>query len=441
MKNKPKLFTGVICLAVVFGGVWVWDEVTLTQEEMLQDASWLIKTITDVHPAFADGVSIEYEEVFQNMIARIESSRLSKEEFYFTLSQAVASLNDAHTNLRMNFKPKGINIPLVWLADGLYVFQPYEALQAGDKILSIGGLSEQELLSKLSTFVSAENRYWVKAMGQKLLRYQSVLTHIGAISDKDTEVALLVSRNGEQHQIKVSCVEKLQQYSIREPRPWVGYEIHANDGYAYFWLDSCTMNDTYRRTLRQFFTKVIENNIPNIVFDVRYNPGGSSVVVHEFISYLNHPYYKGYSGQTRYSHLAAQQRGYDVEAGIETHGSGQRKNSLSDILFDGNVYVLTSNVTCSSGNMFAVYIKDNGFGTIVGEPTGNAPTAYGDLLIFELPNSGFKLGVSHKRFVRPDPKELPHDALYPDVLVETTIEDILNGTDPQLEAVKELIEQ
>lgn len=31
METKRKLFAGVICLAVVFGGIWVWDEVVLTQ--------------------------------------------------------------------------------------------------------------------------------------------------------------------------------------------------------------------------------------------------------------------------------------------------------------------------------------------------------------------------------------------------------------------------
>ena len=86
-------------------------------------------------------------------------------------------------------------------------------------------------------------------------------------------------------------------------------------------------------------------------------------------------------------------------------------------------------------------IKDNGLGTIIGEPTGNAPSSYGDVPTFQMPNTGFSFTVSHKRFVRPNPDNDPADALYPDVPVHTTIDDIINGTDPQLEKLKAIIKQ
>lgn len=50
------------------------------------------------------------------------------------------------------------------------------------------------------------------------------------------------------------------------------------------------------------------------------------------------------------------------------------------LLFDGEVHVLTSPLTFSSASLFTSYIKDNAFGTVVGEPTGNEIDFHGQNL-------------------------------------------------------------
>ena len=78
-------------------------------------------------------------------------------------------------------------------------------------------------------------------------------------------------------------------------------------------------------------------------------------------------------------------------------------------------------------------------GTIFGEPTGDAPSSYGDAPSFQMPNTGFCFCVSHKKFVRPNPVNDPEDGVYPDILVNRTIDDIITGIDPQLENLKAII--
>jgi C-terminal processing protease CtpA/Prc len=73
-----------------------------------------------------------------------------------------------------------------------------------------------------------------------------------------------------------------------------------------------------------------------------------------------------------------------------------------DYLYDGKVYVLTSNQTFSSATMFSVYLQDNGFAKVIGEPSGNSPSAYGDVLTFQLPNSKLMFQTTFKYFKRPD---------------------------------------
>ncbi|MBO8161644.1 MAG: peptidase S41, partial [Thermosipho sp. (in: Bacteria)] len=57
------------------------------------------------------------------------------------------------------------------------------------------------------------------------------------------------------------------------------------------------------------------------------------------------------------------------------------------------------------------------------------------------PVSGFKFYVSHKKWVRPNVNNDPEDSLYPDIEVYTTIDDILNKRDPQIEKLVEIINE
>lgn len=102
---------------------------------------------------------------------------------------------------------------------------------------------------------------------------------------------------------------------------------------------------------------------------------------------------------------------------------------------------MISNTTFSSGNDFALTFRDNKLGTLIGEPTGNAPTCYGDILMFQLPNSKFNMSVSYKKFQRPDSSKDDERYLEPDILVNTTKEDLINERDAQIERLKEIIKE
>lgn len=70
--------------------------------------------------------------------------------------------------------------------------------------------------------------------------------------------------------------------------------------------------------------------------------------------------------------------------------------------FPGRVVVLTSRFTFSSAADFAAVMKDFGIATLVGEETGGLASSFGELYETSLPNTGLTLGLSQKRFVRPN---------------------------------------
>lgn len=65
-------------------------------------------------------------------------------------------------------------------------------------------------------------------------------------------------------------------------------------------------------------------------------------------------------------------------------------------------------------------MRDGKLGKIVGEPSTNKPNSYGDILMFQLENSGLVMSVSYKKFTRPDSSN-NEDMLVPDV--QTSSED------------------
>ena len=63
-----------------------------------------------------------------------------------------------------------------------------------------------------------------------------------------------------------------------------------------------------------------------------------------------------------------------------------------------------------------VWVQDGKLGRVVGYPSANAPTSYGDILNYTLPRTGVEVVMSHKQFQRPD-ADANQTTLTPDVLV------------------------
>lgn len=184
---------------------------------------------------------------------------------------------------------------------------------------------------------------------------------------------------------------------------FVSYEIDEERSLAILTLDSCTYNDEYRSCLKQLFTEVKDKHIQQVAVDLRSNGGGNSLVANEFIRYLDADQYNTTSDKWR---LGC----FQVSSG--NHVMENKKQE--DLLFHGNVYVLTSPNTFSSAMIFAQYITDNNLGTIIGEAPGNTPNGYGEVAGFKLPNSQMYMQISTKEFFRADQNN-PERLVEPDI--------------------------
>ena len=192
------------------------------------------------------------------------------------------------------------------------------------------------------------------------------------------------------------------------------------------------------RMLKIFFAAVRSSEIENVIIDLRENVGGNSGVVETLIRQLPIDSYVTYGSKIRYSRQAAERVGMRKTWGTSSFSPSVRRIDSAENPFTGSVFILIGNQTFSAGNWIAVVFYDNDLGKVLGEPTGNAPSSFGDMITFQLPNTKFILGVSYKYFTRPDPSNDPRDSLYPHILIDKTRSDLANNIDPCVNYIIEL---
>ncbi|UCC21621.1 MAG: hypothetical protein JSW23_07325 [Planctomycetota bacterium] len=458
VKNSLKALLCILWIALYIGGCYgkqsfrpdstepvpeVASGKLLSVREMAEDLEFTIGVLGDVHPQTYHGFSKKQKQLIESMRSGI-TEPMEARRFYFIINELFVSFRDGHTRLRplKNKHNKIIDAGFVWLHNGLYVTSDGVKLKHGDKIIAIGDKSIDKLLEELTHIIPAENIHFVKYMAGDSLIREAYLDELNLI--QDDSVKYTIRRGERQLTVNMPLIKNSEIISKKTSRPWVRFEIDEKLSLGIFTLDECKYNDEYKEKLKAFFGEVRKHNVQHVAVDVRKNGGGSSQVIDEFLSYLNIKRYRRFSMEVRYSRATAKQsnthkdRGYDKPL-FRFNTSDNRKCPNPELIFNGKLYILVSAETFSSGNWFAVIVKDNKLGTVIGEPTGNQPTSYGDVLSFQMPNTGFRFICSFKKWIRPDTSNDPEDSLYPDVMAYTTIGDIIQNKDAQIEKLKSIV--
>lgn len=421
-RNKSRMAAGIgVLFFLIFFSWYIWGQqeanpvVMLEPDEMQEDFQFLIDKILVKHP---DPSRKMTKEVWDKRIAEIKSeldSEKSTTDFYFILQEFVAEMEDAHTGLVMLDDRKRLPLLLDWTEEGWTVLESGYGVEKGDLIVRLGGMEVEEIVKDLGRFVSAENPYWKRFRANFLIKDEYYLKKLSLV--KNNQVVVTVENiKGEKRKVRIPLVKKdvadsqiidaednwYSSYKRFNDSNTFGWSIDHENDIGYYYLHACDDTREYRKSVSLFFKKVKRDGIGNIVIDLRRNAGGNSAVIDAFINRI-HP-----SSINNYSN------------------------------FTGNTFMLISNHTFSSANMFASVIQDNNIGILVGEPTGNSPFAFGEVISGVLPNSKINLSLSTKEYIL---SKTYKDAIYPDYLVPKTRESIISNKDIQLEKVIELIKE
>ena len=233
----------------------------------------------------------------------------------------------------------------------------------------------------------------------------ALLQKAGAAFDADRALTLTLSEDGKTASRTVGLVQ---------PEPagdMPAIAARKIGGVYYVDFNQCVDDGDFQRE-RAALAEAVRGGTRQVILDIRGNGGGDSYTCVQLLDALGMapPDYGAY---VRYSPLAQQTypQFYAQSEGGERFApdlSAARANPKVELA------VLTDEDTFSSATMLAVYVRDGGLGTIIGRPSANRPSHYGDLLGLVLDNTGLGVRISHKQWLRPDQTD-PSDTLTPDI--------------------------
>lgn len=424
------------------GGAVIQD--LMTTEQMTTALDVVNKFILEVNLGTLNGAPDEYTAALERARMEIKTPQTT-DEFYITLSRVVATLHDAHSFVKFNEEssknPDFLNLSFIWLDEGPVVSRDSEHLKKGDRILTMGGKTPEELMAALLEVVSHENIFHVRAWAPAVVPRPPFVQYLDLKNDDGT-VTVVVDRAGQQ--VTADLKTNVTQPPIGPERNWVGYV--TNDKLGLFWLDACTYDAEFVSNLDAFMAEVLEKNIENIVVDLKYNPGGNVTVAFAFLNFLKRDY-KGVAVTQRtspamYTQIPAfgteayrellKSQGIDPDSKVWVQTSDDVKQDANIFLpevaeddkYSGKLHAFTGNYTFSSANLFSLLIADNKTGLTIGQPTGNATIFNGSQLFAYIPHTPYVLSSSSGLNTRPNPTLGLESALYPDVPVALTWDDV-----------------
>jgi len=357
--------------------------------------------------------------------------------------------------------------PVLSVENKLLVNAQGEQLTEGTEIVSINGVSSQQILNNISLYNSVEGfhrpgqlimasrdfafEYYLKygAKNEFDIRYYDTLGRQQSITLGATSYSNWIYRN------------KNDRYYYDDTN--VDYDLHINNEQHYAVLRVATFDfeeDTRDAAFKHFCENSFDllkrkNNINSLIIDLRDNGGGRLNCLFYLFSFLANKPFVEYDRVVskidripyRESFALSWQERDELnktlrnEFGKQSNGYYYYADSLintwepNENHFNGKVFVITNEKTVSAASYLALLTKRSGRGKVVGEETaggsysGNGFTS----LAYSLPASEIRLffPYAHMVYSYKDEKNTGRGVV-PDYVVPDTYESFKNNEDKQI---------
>ncbi|MGL5692712.1 MAG: S41 family peptidase, partial [Peptostreptococcaceae bacterium] len=281
------------------------------------------------------------------------------------------------------------------------------------EVITINNKPVNEIVTFIDEVFPSENYVAEDKNNSNYMKFKSVLLKSG-INCSDSVV------------LQIEDIDKKENMRVEFINEFVNdYEssktsiVNLDDDIIYIQLSRCDVNETLDYIIDKLNDEIKKGKINKVIIDVRNNPGGDSRACMYILDALNMQVDR-YGMTVRFSQLAKESRGYLRSSGKTNNKPKNFAKKNEDI----DLYVITNENTFSSAQMLAVWVKDGDLGKVVGEPSSNKPSCYGDILYYSLNNSNITGQISHKKWVRPDISKDKDEVLEMDIPVEYGVDPI-----------------
>lgn len=456
--------------------VYYYDErFNLYQNELMNYFIFLTKT----HPAFILDKSLEarcHQFVLSACDELCDMNPITLADFQLRINELLVLLQDAHTFV--NIEPLSLYPFSVRYFNGnfyLYSISSHYRNVTGKVITSMGGMDIGDIHKRLAGMLPAENEIKAGILGSHFLNNPSLIKQLGmdcdvfeiGFSDGD-RIKMYRESETENYQNHIAAI-KPNAITDRQPMP---FHYRIIDSICYFQFNEMFDSYTYQLGCRlsgepldenvfhslPSFTKFLEQMIQDmnqkgiflLVIDMRYNGGGNSLLGNMLLESLNIHLsdIKSYRTYIRpslflkefYPFLLDNSVKMNDEALAEQNQDRRMNKEVPSLKhkYTGKVVFIQGQNTFSSANYLLTTVKDDHLFPIIGMPTSQKPTCYGDIIPISLPFTDTKGYVSHSFFRRPDSLLDEETTLMPDIVINTSVMDYLEGVDNCWDWIKRL---
>lgn len=474
---------------------------TVSADALQQDAAILYDALTDLHPGLYRHIEPEeFDRVFEELQRSFEND-LTLPQAYLAVSGFLAEIQDGHTYANFySQEPVVINqvlkgkdkLPFLFriVDDRMIVTKSAIDVEAGvfdlgTEVVSINGVPVEMIFNTLLPYVKADGGN----DGKRLFDLQ-IWDVDGTIWWFDVFYPLLypspndpfmleieaVAPDGSRFDFQTEGISQTRRDKLIEER----YEDNLKgiddlwrfelltDNVAILQMGNFAMWNSsldWEAFLEDAFLTLDQEEIGNLIIDIRGNEGGLDIVPFTVSTYLTDtpPQVAFPNSFLAYETVSPELDPYlrtwepglkDLSGEVEPVDNGlyrfiedgsDNDDAFGDnpLLFEGEIFLLVNAGNSSATFLWGQAFRQNGIGTIVGQTTGGnrKGTTGGQFLQLILPNSKIEVDIPLIAVYPDEPLDsVPDAGLVPDVEVPLTVEDVVNGRDAAVERVLELVE-
>ncbi len=383
----------------------------LTSEQVREDRDKMIESVENIHPFFLLEEDLSGYEIAKEKYINVTGGEMTVGDFRIATAEYLCFFGDGHTGAKW-YEDKFLDISWKYQEDGLYLIPGDEtaATRNNLRIETIGGIDTKDIFAQIDRIRPAENEIAHLQNYENFAGGENILLSVGAEINDDKVVVIFADGSSQEYSL-------IDPYANMTEASSDSGNVTLNSWYMQedvFVVDFnvCEVNDELESIAEQM-EDAVKNGTTKFIIDARGNGGGNSDACVLLLNALGMktPQYDMF---TRYSEEAAKQNGYIWKSGYVCY-EGRDTGKVNDSI---ELVVLCDRVTFSSATMLLVFVRDGELGTIIGEPSSNMPSAYGDIIYFTLDNSHVWGTISHKQFIRPD-ADNKERMLIPDIRTES----------------------
>ena len=402
-------------------------------EELQEDFLQFRRHIEEIFPHPYEFTSEEsFDRLFQAQYEKI-TEPMSLLEFYRLLAPLKGNIGCGHTHLdypeeyRREVQVQKFPLVLTFLENKCFVLKDLNedsTLPLFSEILTINGVGIGGIAGTLRSEISADgnNPFFKTSALENCFQYYYA-NHFGV--PKEFKIEYRSDEDGDIHEAVIPAIPCSGiNYSNREAKD-LDVRVFPQKNTAVLTIDSFSYYEERNKIFFAFvdkaFSRIKEENIKNVILDLRGNGGGDPFCASYLWSYLErepYPYFAEPYG--KYAELSKPIK--------------QAENH-----FTGDLFILIDGSNFSTTGHFCSKVKYHDRGTFIGTETGGTYTCNAAVRVFPLKNTKIGLKIATGSFaaaVEGFPKDR---GIIPEYPVKSKLDDLKSGKDTVMDYALNLI--